>query len=451
LAKLQGSKFMPFPISLTPRQRAAIGFLLIIIVLGWISFRMYRRLSDKPYVDFDAFYLAADAARTGADPYRAGTEMYIYPPMLAAWMSPLSNLTEIQAAWIWYGLSVMAMVGSLFLVWRTITQRFGFNLSVNDFLLTVGLTLLIWNPQVRWEFEQGQTDWLMLIGIAIALAYLDRSSLIVGLALGFAMNVKYLPLAFLVYFLIRRRWGHFIWSLIGTIVWGLLPSLVYGWEKNLVYLEHGLAGLGKLIGIQIEGQAGYVFPLTYDRSVTVPSAFARWAEQAGLGLPFIAGMSCAAALIICLIGAAMYRYHGIPLFQNRAGQSETTGMNASVASLEFLIIIALMLTFSPQAMLRHFFLVLPLVLTAVTMAWQGTSAVSRWSLWAALVLAVIGTVGADLVTPFGWREVWKACSTLSLGMLTLALVTLSAGLAHLSRPLTNKVETMFQQNLRNAA
>jgi hypothetical protein len=273
----------------------------------------------------------------------------------------------------------------------------------------------------------------MLIGIAVALAYLDRSSVVVGLALGFAINVKYLPLAFLVYFILRLRWGHLLWSVIGAIFWGLLPALVYGWEKNLTYLEHGFAGLGKLVGIQIQEQAGYVFPLTYDRSVTIPSAFARWADQAGLGLGFIALMSCTAALLVCLIGAALYRYHGISLFQNRGGRSETSGTNARVATLEFVIILALMLVFSPQAMLRHFYLALPLVLTSILLALHGPTPASRWLLWASLALAVIGSVGADLVTPFGWREIWKACSALSLGMLTLAMVTLSSGLMRISQ------------------
>jgi hypothetical protein len=326
----------------------------------------------------------------------------------------------------------LATIGTLLLVWQTVGRHLSLGTSISDLLMVLGLTLVIWSPQCRWEFEQGQTDWLMLVGIAVALAYLDRSSQVVGLALGFAMNVKYLPLAFLVYFVIRRRWGHFVWSIIGTIIWALLPAFIYGWEKNLLYLEHGLAGLGKLVGVHIEGQAGYVFPLTYDRSVTIPSAFARWAEHAGLGVGFIAIMSCAAALLICVLGAAIYRYHGIELFRHRGGHAETTGTNASVAGLESIIIIALMLAFSPQAMMRHFFLALPLVLTATMVACQAAGAGSRWWLWGALAVAVIGSVGADQVIPFGWREIWRACSTLSLGMLTLAMATLWFGLARIS-------------------
>ena len=46
-------------------------------------------------------------------------------------------------------------------------------------MLTLGLTLLVWQTQCRWEFEQGQTAWLMLLALSVALYFLDRSPVIV--------------------------------------------------------------------------------------------------------------------------------------------------------------------------------------------------------------------------------------------------------------------------------
>src|SRR5437899_12015571 len=104
---------MPTRFSLSTRHKLILGWVLVIGLLGWSGFRMARRLAEKPYEDFQAFYLAAEAAQQGKDPYRAGTEMYIYLPMLAAWMAPLSKLTITQAAWVWFGLTLAATLGSL--------------------------------------------------------------------------------------------------------------------------------------------------------------------------------------------------------------------------------------------------------------------------------------------------------------------------------------------------
>src|SRR5439155_9977755 len=114
---------MPLPYAVFSRHKLILGWVLIIGLLGWSSFRMARRLADNPYEDFQAFYLAAQAAQTGNDPYRAGTEMYIYLPMLAAWMAPLSKLTITQAAWVWFGLTLATTLGSLWLVWRALCHH----------------------------------------------------------------------------------------------------------------------------------------------------------------------------------------------------------------------------------------------------------------------------------------------------------------------------------------
>jgi hypothetical protein len=435
--------------SLTSRQQSIIGLALIVGLLGWSTYRMARRLAVEPYIDFQAFYLAADAARTGADPYRAGTEMYIYLPMLAAWMAPLSKLTITQASWIWFGLTVAAMMTCLALVWATLRDRLlntmgsatnSVNLASNPSsrwgegsILAIGITLLIWQTQCRWQFEQGQTDWLMLTGICVALYALDRSPAIVGMALGFAINIKYLPLALVAYLAIRGRWKHVAWCGVGIVTWALLPALVYGWDQNLVFLKQGLAGLGKLVGIQIEGQAGAVFPLTYDRSITIPSMWARVAETYGQSMIFVAGMTAITGLIVAAVAWIVYRQYGARLFAGRGGAWESREPVRRWVFLEYLCMMVVMVLFSPQAQMRHYFLLLPMVLTTSTLAIAGRTQMVRGLAVAALVVGVIGSIGADLLTPFGHRETWKYLSGAALSTLTMSILTLAAGLRHTCR------------------
>jgi len=440
---------MPTRFSLSKRHKLILGWVLVIGLLGWSGFRMARRLADKPYEDFQAFYLAAEAAQKGNDPYRAGTEMYIYLPMLAAWMAPLSKLTIAQAAWIWFSLTLVATLGSLWLIWRALCHRLLWKPSPGDGILALGITLLIWQTQCRWEFEQGQTDWLTLFALSVAFYFLDNRSpqtlplrgrvvaenkltsilnpMIVGLALGFAINIKYLPIVIVLYLAIRQRWVCVGWSIVGTILWGIAPALVYGWDRNLIFLGEGLGGLAKLVGIEIPGQAGYVFPLTYDRSITIPSVWGRVAEAAGLGMMFTAGMTVVSAAVVFAIGWLIYRTHQARLFVDRGGVKEQQTEVPGWVTFEWSFMLVLMIVFSPQSQMRHFFLLLPLVLSAAGLMICGSTLQIRCLALAGLLIGIVGSIGADIFTLFGARETWKYISGMSVCALLLGYLTLMAG------------------------
>lgn len=415
-------------VSLTPRLKTILGWILVISLLGWSVFRMARRLGEEPYIDFQAFYLAAEAARTGNDPYRAGTEMYIYLPMLAAWMAPLSKLTITQAAWVWFGLTLIGTLGSLCLVWHTLKIRLAWNTVPGDGILALGITLLIWQTQCRWQFEQGQTDWLTLCALSLAFYALDRFPTIVGLSLGFAINIKYLPIVVVAYLVLRRRWSSVWWTAVGTVLWALAPALVYGWERNLVFLAQGLSGLAKLVGIEIAGQAGYVFPLSYDRSISIPSLWARVAETFGYHLPFIAGMTVLSAVMVLAVGWLIYRAHSAKLFESRGDLGEKQPPISGWVTFEFCLALTLMIVFSPQAQMRHFFLLLPLVLTTAGLLVCGSTLSIRLYALSGLMIGVLGSIGADIFTLFDMRETWKYLSGASISTLILSYLTLIAGL-----------------------
>ena len=436
---------MPTRFSFSTRHKLILGWVLVIGLLGWSGFRMVRRLADKPYEDFQAFYLAAEAAQKGNDPYRAGTEMYIYLPMLAAWMAPLSRLTITQAAWVWFGLTLAATLGSLWLVWRALCSRLLWKPSPGDGILALGITLLIWQTQCRWEFEQGQTDWLTLFALSVGFYFLDFGSsrdkingtstlssilnpMIVGLALGFAINIKYLPIVMVLYLAIRQRWACVGWSIIGTVLWGIAPALVYGWDRNLIFLGEGLGGLAKLVGIEIPGQAGYVFPLTYDRSITIPSVWGRVAEASGLGMMFTARDDCT------LSGAGIhYRLDSFIVlikpgfFVDRGGLAEQQTEVRGWVTFEWSFMLVLMIVFSPQSQMRHFFLLLPLVLSTAGLMICGSTLQIRCLALAGLIIGIVGSIGADIFTLFGARETWKYISGMSVCVLLLGYLTLMAG------------------------
>src|SRR6266446_5163007 len=99
----------------------------------------------------------------------------------------------------------------------------------------------------------------------------DALPISAGLLLGFAVNVKYVPLLFVAWLAVRRRWAAAGAAVGGIVLWAILPAAVYGWDRNLDYLGRATAGLGKLVGVHVEGQPGMVFPLEYEYSVSIPS------------------------------------------------------------------------------------------------------------------------------------------------------------------------------------
>jgi hypothetical protein len=387
-----------------------------------VGFRVARRLAGEPYLDFQAFYLAAAAVNTGEDIYRVGLEMYIYPPMLAGWMSPLGNLPITAAAWIWFALALVVTFASLRVWWKLLADRF--QLSPASFWPAAGLTLLVWIEQTRRECETGQCDWLLLGALTFAAAAVPRYPLVAGLLLGFAINVKYVPLLFVVWLVVRRRWVAAGAALGGTLLWAMLPAAVYGWDRNLDYLGRAVAGLGKLVGVHVEGQPGMVFPVEYEYSVSIPSGAARIGQRLGVGRALVTPATGLAAVLVTGVAAYLYRREGWPLVHRSS--ADPPGLDL----LEWAGVLTVMLALSPQTQNRHLFLLLPVVLL-------GTSfVVNRIHVVRSLLALAAGALGTALLGDANLLRDgvvnWRFIGGGGIAVLVMYLLLLDAGLRRLS-------------------
>src|SRR5688500_13335117 len=88
-----------------PRVHAAVVVLLTLALLVHVL-RAWQVNSSQPS-DFRIFYEASLDLQAGADPYRDATTHlpYIYPPLLAWAMAPLTALPLRGAVEVWVGLS----------------------------------------------------------------------------------------------------------------------------------------------------------------------------------------------------------------------------------------------------------------------------------------------------------------------------------------------------------
>jgi hypothetical protein len=402
------------------RNGLVLGLALVVASLSWTTFRMARRLSGEPYVDFYAFYWAARAADSGGDIYEAGTRMYIYPPMLATGFVPIGRLPVIEGAWVWYGLALAATLLTLRGWWNLVAKSF--RLPAGGWWPAVGLALAVWIDQFRWECEASQTDWLIMAALVFAGVLLTRAPALAGLLIGFAINIKYLPLLVVVWLAVRRRWEAAAAAMVGVIVFALLPATVIGWDRNLDYLARAGSGLGKLVGFHADGQPGMVFPLEFAYSVSIPSGAARVSNLIGLGKAYAALLIAAAAAAAAFAGGRIYRRHGLSLL---AGNGP-----AGLHVLELVGVMTLMLAFSPQTQNRHLYMLLPAVLLGTAFIVNRIEPVKAA---AALAIGVLGTAllgDANAIDEEGAVN-WGCVGGGGITVVVMYLVLLDAGLRRL--------------------
>jgi hypothetical protein len=402
------------------RNGIVLGLALVVAALSWTTFRMSRRLSAEPYVDFYAFYWAARAADSGGDIYEAGTRMYVYPPMLAAGFVPVGRLPVIEGAWLWYGLALAATLVTLRGWWKLVAKSF--RLPAGGWWPAVGLALAVWIDQFRWECEASQTDWLILAALVFAGVLLNRAPILAGLLIGFAINIKYVPLLVVVWLAVRRRWQAAASAMAGVILFALLPATVIGWEKNLDYLARAGIGLGKLVGLHAEGQPGTVFPLEFAYSVSIPSGAARVSNLIGLGKTLAAVLVAAAAATTAFAGGRLYQRHGLSLL----GRNVPPGLDV----LELVGVMTLMLAFSPQTQNRHLYMLLPVVLLGTAFI---VNRIEPAKAAAALAIGVLGTAllgDANAIDEEGAVN-WGCVGGGGITVLVMYLILLDVGLARL--------------------
>ena len=215
---------------------------------GWQFWRL-RREVGQGYPDFTAFYSAGKCVLSGR-----GSELYTtegearfqrefasqvkirqsplpftHPPFEAALFAPLAVLPYQAAYWTWNGLSVLALLGFLWLLRPYIP-----NLRAWSPALPI-LAALAFFP-VFVCLLQGQDSLLLLLLFGGTLAAVEKGSDFVGgILLGLALFRFQLVLPLMIIFLVRRRWKVLSGFLLTGIALAAVSIPVVGWTHVLGY------------------------------------------------------------------------------------------------------------------------------------------------------------------------------------------------------------------------
>lgn len=360
--------------------------------LAWMTARGWSR-AVRPTADFFDFFWAAQAIRDGTPVATSGEGGYLYPPLLATLLLPLTSLKGEHAVRVWLLLMAALTTASVWMLGRDLARKF----SGTPHLTAVAcsaLGFLLLADNFRAEAEWANCNNLIIVLVVGAFACAGRRPALCGALLGAAAALKYTPVIFLAYFLVRRRWTEAAWMTGTLVVLLLAPALAMGWQQNLDALANASGGIAHMLGATPPNIANPNFnPIEADYSWSIPSGMARIAmHRQESRAAWVLGGSAAAVILLTLVSWAAYRRAGQAFWVRDARTDDA--QRPWLVLAELTATLGLMVALSPQTTKRHFNYLLPLtaMLAAIAVMRSGPA---RW--WSLAGIAAVWFLSAPMV------------------------------------------------------
>ena len=394
---------------------------------------------DFADMDFRIYYDASMALRTGQDMFAAWNPdsplTYIYPPLLAILFMPLTMLPLEVAAAVWTVISVILLSGCLWIAARDVMARFDGAQDVATLPVIILIATLLSVPRIKAEIDQGQVDYLVLLGIIGSLALLRKHPFLAGVVLGLVANIKYQTVIYVPLIVIRGWWSTLLGFVLGSVGVALSGAMVLGWEVNLAYLAESFSSLVLLFGGEAPADGGpMVFSLEWVDSVSLSSTFARWSNALGLSSSMTYSMIGLSAILCLVIGWSIYLRNGVPLLLGRGGErGRTSARFQGLIALEWTGLLVAVLAFAPQTKMRHLAILILLMILVAQFLIVKRGAILRLPLLVATFVCTLAmvlplqTVSETFV--MGARESWRANGGVIIPILGLYFMTLWSGCA----------------------
>ncbi len=218
-------------------------FLVRIVVLDTLELVRGHALHD-----YASFHAAACAIRAGVSPYRPDELMfgavscgmgpvypYLYPPLLAEVMFPLTFFQPWTARLLWHGIIVCAVVGSAWLLdgWLRARER-GPELSAAFAFVMASFWPL------RESHLMGQVNTLVLLLLCVWWTKREKTHLAV-IALAAAAAIKMSPALLLLVPLVEKKWRELAHGVAYTAAAILLSCALLG-KRGFEFLFGVVAG-----------------------------------------------------------------------------------------------------------------------------------------------------------------------------------------------------------------
>ena len=215
------------------RRRLVFAALLLAFV---VSFFAYARRTG----DFAGYVAAGNAVLDGRDIY-ADTPPGVntWPPFFSFVSVPLAFIDRVSpysVRILWIALTWASIFWALDLVARLLYgKRLVFNSDETSLDITspeLFVPFLLTLPYILNNFELLQINTILFALVLWGL-YLQANGREAagGIAIGAAAAMKVMAIAFLLYFLYRKRWRVAFWTTAATVVFFFSPILILGWAR----------------------------------------------------------------------------------------------------------------------------------------------------------------------------------------------------------------------------
>ena len=217
-----------------------LGILLVLGLAWGISIStLYRgAISPRQRTDLTVYLKAGEMVRENRADHMYGIESvrhwhYIYPPLLAILLAPVSKWPLGVTVSLAYLLSITCLAGTI-----ALTRRFPEDARPAPWQITLAMIFCL--PMILSILMRGQFDIITLFFMAaVFYNYLKKRKVLTGLLLAFAVTLKITPLAFLTFFfLMKREWKILLSAAAGfCFFFFLFPSAAIGFDTNLILLK----------------------------------------------------------------------------------------------------------------------------------------------------------------------------------------------------------------------
>jgi len=257
--------------------------------------------------------------------------------------------------------------------------------------------------KIRVVFTQGQTDFIMLLGFACVLRWVDRKPLSTGAIIGLTANIKYLSLICVPWFVWKKNYRAALSSIVFFLLFFFLPAVQIGPARMLEYAQISGGGLIRMTGIPLDVQKLRMPSITWNSSVSVPSTVFRFTRARGISDGVSVAISLSVLLGVALSIYAVARAQGVQLF--RRERSSANAADSPITSLEWAVLVTIATAFSPQATVRHMLLSMLIYTVAFALLLRER----EWRPRVLLALAMLLMVAAmSLPPPSRALTLWRA-------------------------------------------
>ncbi len=221
------------------RKYKILVIALIIAAFAGSFYAHKHRVPKRGYSDFHCFYTAGERLSRRENIYvvrDSAAAEFRYAPVFALLMSGLAFLSEDNADTAWYITNFLLLIVSLGLLRKLVIPQ---SLGHKPLFIIYALVLLGTFRFIQHNFDSGQSNILMLFSILLGAHYILRGKeLLGGFILAFSVMIKYTPLIFIPYFLLRRKLKLSAVIIASVAVYLSLPALFIGLKNNFLYLKN---------------------------------------------------------------------------------------------------------------------------------------------------------------------------------------------------------------------